>query len=170
MKIAYLLLIVSFSTVSFAQKRNEPTKSFRVTGEIKEEKKISVDDFFNYRESALGDVVITNHLGEPKSTQKKLKGILLRDVLEKIEIKTPGPKELSTFYIVCKATDGYTIVYSWNEIFNNPAGESVYLITSKDGVVAKDLEESILMITPRDYRTGRRYLKGLVEVQIKRVQ
>lgn len=169
MRIPFLLILISLSTVVFAQKKNEPTKSFRITGEIKEEKKISIDDFFNYRESSLGDVVITNHLGELKSTQKKLKGILLRDVLEKIEIKTPSPKELSTFYIVCKATDGYTIVYSWNEIFNNPAGESVYLITSKDGVVAKDLEESILMATPRDYKTGRRYLKGLAEVQIKRV-
>ncbi|MBN8575504.1 MAG: hypothetical protein J0L66_01105 [Cytophagales bacterium] len=149
---------------------NEPTKSFRVTGEIKEEKKITIDDFFNYRESSLGDVVITNHLGEPKSTQKKLKGILLRDVLEKMEFKSPSPKELSTFYIVCKATDGYIIVYSWNEIFNNPAGESIYLITSKDGVAAKELEESVLMLSPRDYKTGRRYLKGLAEIQIKRAQ
>lgn len=168
MRILCLLMAMSLATSISAQKKNEPTKSFQITGEVKSEKKISIDDFFNYRESALGDVVITNHLGEVKSTQKKLKGILLRDVLEKIEFKTPSPKELSTFYIVCKASDGYTIVYSWNEIFNNPAGESIYLITSKEGVVAKDMEESILMISPRDYMTGRRYLKGLSEVQIKR--
>ncbi|GIL24317.1 MAG: hypothetical protein BroJett042_28300 [Bacteroidota bacterium] len=165
MKYLYFLLFINISV--FAQK-NESTKSFQITGEVKSERKISIADFAGYRESALGDVVITNHLGEVKSTQKNLKGILLHDILEKVEFKTPGPKELSTFYIVCKATDGYTIVYSWNEIFNNPAGEAIYLITSNNGVAAGNLEESILMISPRDYKTGRRYLKGLAEVQIKR--
>ncbi len=170
MRILCLLVIaLGFATATLAQKKND-TKSFQITGEVKAEKKISIEDLASYRESALGDVIITNHMGEVKSTQKKLKGILLRDVLEKVEFKTPSPKELSTFYIVCKASDGYIIVYSWNEIFNNPAGESVYLITSKDGVAAKDLEESVLMASPRDYKTGRRYLKGLTEVQIKRAR
>lgn len=170
MRIVMVVLLVVAVELAWAQKKNEQTTSFRITGEIKEEKKISVDDFYHYRESSLGDVTITNHLGEVKSQQKKLKGILLRDVLDKIEIKSEGPKVLSEYYIVCKATDGYTIVYSWNEIFNNPAGESIYLITSKDGATAKDLEESILMLSPRDYKTGRRYLKSLTEVQIKRAQ
>lgn len=162
-----LLLLITGSAV--AQKKSEQTKSFRVTGAVKEEKKITIDDFPKYRESSLGDVVITNHAGEVKSTQRKLKGILLRDVLEKVEIKNESPKVLSEFYIVCKASDGYTIVFSWNEIFNNPAGESVYLITAKDGITAADLDESILMTSPRDYYTGRRFLKGLAKVEIKRL-
>lgn len=170
MKIFSLILLLLITSSAVAQKKSEQTKSFRVTGEVKEEKKITIDDFPKYRESSLGDVVITNHAGEVKSTQRKLKGILLRDVLEKVEIKSESPRALSEFYIVCKASDGYTIVFSWNEIFNNPAGESVYLITSKDGVTVADLDESILMTSPRDYKTGRRYLKGLTIVEIKRIQ
>lgn len=170
MKIYYLIFLIIISGSTLAQKKSEQTKSFLITGEVKEEKKITLDDFPKYRESSLGDVVITNHAGEVKSTQRKLKGILLRDVLEKVEIKSENPRALSAFYIVCKASDGYTIVFSWSEIFNNPAGESVYLITSKDGVMASDLDESILMCTPRDYNTGRRFLKGLTKVEIKRVQ
>jgi hypothetical protein len=169
MRVVLTLVIIHSFGILFAQKNSESTKSFRITGEVKAEKKVSIEEFANYRESSLGDVIITNHLGESKSTQQKLKGILLRDVLEKIEINS-SPKDLSTYYVVCKATDGYTIVYSWNEIFNNPSGESIYLLTSKDGDEAKDLDESILMISPRDYKTGRRYLKGLAEVQIKRAQ
>jgi len=162
-----LVGLILIAGSAFSQKKNEPIKSFLITGEVKSEKKIRLDELINFRESSLGDVIITNHLGEVKSQQKKLKGILLRDVLEKIEIKSESPKELSEYYVVCKAADGYTIVYSWNEIFNNPAGESIYLITSKDGVAAMDMDESILMISPRDYRTGRRYLKGLTRIEIK---
>ncbi|MCW5911833.1 MAG: hypothetical protein KIT62_12200 [Cyclobacteriaceae bacterium] len=170
MRVSCLLLLIFFTGSAFAQKKIEQTKFFVVTGAVKEEKKVTIDDFTKYRESSLGDVVITNHLGEKRSEQKKLKGILLRDVLEKVEIKSESPKELSAYYIVCKANDDYTIIYSWNELFNNPAGESVYLVTSKDGVAAKDLDESILMISPRDYKTGRRYLKGLAAVEIRRAE
>jgi hypothetical protein len=163
-----LVGLILIAGSAFCQKKNDPTKSFLITGEVQSEKKITIEELANFRESSLGDVTITNHLGEVKSQQKKLKGILLRDVLEKVEIKSESPKVLSEYYIVCKATDGYTIVYSWNEVFNNPAGESIYLVTSKDGVPATELEESILMISPRDYKTGRRYLKGLTKIEIKR--
>lgn len=157
------------SSWAYGQKKPEATTSFKITGEITTERTVKIDELSMYRESALGDVIITNHLGEVKSQQKKLKGVLLRDILEKVEIKSEMPRDLSACYVVCKATDGYTIVYSWNEIFNNPAGESIYIITSKDGVLANELEESILMISPRDYKTGRRYLKGLTSIEIKRV-
>lgn len=167
MRILYAGLILIAGS-AFGQNGNEPVKSFLITGEVKAEKKIRLDDLANFRESSLGDITILNHLGEVKSQQKKLKGVLLRDVLDKIEIKSESPKVLSEYYIVCKATDGYTIVYSWNEVFNNPAGESIYLVTSKEGVPASNLEESILMVTPRDYKTGRRYLKGLTKIEIKR--
>jgi hypothetical protein len=163
-----LVGLILIAGSAFCQKKNDPTKSFLITGEVQSEKKITIEELANFRESSLGDVTITNHLGEVKSQQKKLKGILLRDVLEKVEIKSESPKVLSEYYIVCKATDGYTIVYSWNEVFNNPAGESIYLVTSKDGVPATELEESILIISPRDYKTGRRYLKGLTKIEIKR--
>jgi hypothetical protein len=163
-----LVGLILIAGSAFCQKKNDPTKSFLITGEVQSEKKITIEELANFRESSLGDVTITNHLGEVKNQQKKLKGILLRDVLEKVEIKSESPKVLSEYYLVCKATDGYTIVYSWNEVFNNPAGESIYLVTSKDGVPATELEESILIISPRDYKTGRRYLKGLTKIEIKR--
>lgn len=161
----FVFLISSFAV---GQKLPEKTVAFKITGEVKAERTVRIDELSNYRESSLGDVVITNHLGEVKSQQRKLKGVLLRDILETSEIISKSPKELSAIFVVCKASDGYTIVYSWNEIFNNPAGESIYLITSKDGVLANALEESILMISPRDYKTGRRYLKGLTSIEIKR--
>lgn len=164
-----LVLVLLISTSTYGQKRPETTKSFKITGEIKSERTVKIDELASYRESALGDVVITNHVGEVKSQQKKLMGVLLRDILEKVEIKSEIPRDLSACYVVCKATDGYTIVYSWNEIFNNPSGESIYIITSKDGVLANEMEESILMLSPRDYKTGRRYLKGLTSIEIKRV-
>ncbi|MDZ7646250.1 MAG: hypothetical protein U5K54_03170 [Cytophagales bacterium] len=153
---------------SLSQKKPETTKSFMITGEIKQEVKVTVDDLDKYNGALVKDVTITNHLGEVKSQVKKMTGVLLRDVLSTVEIKSENPRDLSACYLVCKATDGYTITYSWNEVFNNPAGESIYLITSKEGIKASDMEESVLMFSPRDYKTGRRYLKSLTSIEVKR--
>lgn len=118
----------------------------------------------------MGDITITNHLGEKKSEQKSLKGILLKDILKSVEINNENPRVLSEYYFVCKSTDGYKVVYSWNELFNSPASESVYLVTSKNGQGAKEMKETILMISPKDYMTGRRYLKSLATIEVKRAQ
>jgi hypothetical protein len=165
-----LFLFVFVMSCLSGQSQGQPVaaQSFKIIGEVKREVKISVYDLEKYRGALVKDVVITNHLGEVKSRIKKLTGVLLRDVLANVEIKSEIPRDLSACYLVCKSTDGYTITYSWNEVFNNPAGESIYLITSKDDIKASEMEESILMFSPRDYKTGRRYLKGLTSIEIKR--
>lgn len=161
-------LIISFS--GFGQKEPEPTRSFIISGEVKAHVTISLTEFSKYPEVPMGDITITNHLGEKKSEQKSLKGILLKDILKSVEINNENPRVLSEYYFVCKSTDGYKVVYSWNELFNSPANESVYLVTSKNGQGAKEMKETILMISPKDYMTGRRYLKSLATIEVKRAQ
>ena len=170
MKAFFTIVSLIISLSGFGQKEPEPTTSFIISGEVKAHVTISLTEFSKYPEVPMGDITITNHLGEKKSEQKSLKGILLKDILKSVEINNENPRVLSEYYFVCKSTDGYKVVYSWNELFNSPTGESVYLITSKNGVSAKDLEESILMISPKDYKTGRRYIKSLSSIEVKRAQ
>lgn len=162
------LLFCCFSLL--AQKETPQTLSFLVSGEGVSPVTITQNDLLKLKEIQIGDVVITNHLGEKKSEQKELKGVLLKDVLQAIEIKSESPKVLSEYYFVCKATDNYTVVYSWNEIFNSPTGDSAYLVTSKGGKGLKEMEESILMISPKDFKTGRRFVKSLTSIEVKRAK
>lgn len=163
-------VFILVSLPAFCQKEAGQTTSFIVSGDVKSPVTITLNDLLKSPEMAIGDVIITNHLGEKKSEQKAIKGVRLKDILASVELNNESPKVLSEYYFACKATDGYLVVYSWNEIFNSPSGESVYLITSKNGVSAKDLEESILMISPKDYKTGRRYIKSLASIEVKRAQ
>lgn len=163
--ITIVSLVISFS--GFGQKP-ETTTSFIISGEVKTSATISLSELSKFSEVSIGDITITNHLGEKKSEQKSLKGVLLKDILNTVEINNDNPRVLSEYYFVCKSSDGYKVVYSWCEIFNSSAGESVYLITSKNGQGAKEMKESILMISPKDYKTGRRYLKSLSAIEVKR--
>ena len=164
--VAIFSLMIGYS--GFGQKEPETTTSFIISGEVKSNVTVSITEFSKYTEVLMGDITITNHLGEKKSEQKSLKGILLKDILKTVEINNENPRVLSEYYFVCKSTDGYKVVYSWNEIFNSSVGESVYLVTSKNGQSAREMSESILMISPKDYRTGRRYLKSLASIDVKR--
>ena len=159
---AFLLLSGSFR----AQENTDPTSEFSVSGSVKKELKIALSDLAGYKEVLIPDVAISNHLGEVKFIAKNMKGVLLKDILASADFQTENPRLLSAFFITCIASDGYTVVYSWNELFNNETGNRTYLVTEKDGVRAADLKESILMVSAADFKTGRRYLKSLSRITV----
>lgn len=161
-------ILISLTTIG--QKEYKPTSSFVISGEVKTPVTIQIADLNKWKVVPIGDVVITNHLGEKKSEAKGLKGVLLKDVLSAVEINSESPRVLSEYYFVCKANDGYTVVYSWNEIFNSSVGDNAYIITEKDGKPASSLDDSIVMISSGDFKTGRRHVKALTSVEVKRAK
>ncbi|NOT74057.1 MAG: molybdopterin-binding protein [Cyclobacteriaceae bacterium] len=166
--IIFCVCVLVLSINALAQKQDVPSASFTISGAVKSPVTIQITDLTKWKSIPIGDVVITNHLGEKKSEVKGLKGILLKDVLGSVEITSDSPKLLSEYYFICKANDGYTVVYSWNEIFNTVVGDSVYIVTEKDGKSVKDMDGAILMISPKDFKTGRRHVKALISIEVKR--
>ena len=165
----FLFTLIGFSASS--QKENIPTTdNFVIEGKVKKEMTVSLADLASYKSHSIDSIVITNHLGERKSTLKKVKAVLLKDILDKVEIDAENHKVLSEYYLVCIASDNYKGVFSWNEIFNNPTGKSVYIITGQDGKPAGELDNRIALVAPKDQMTGRRYVNGLQKIVIERVK
>ncbi len=168
MKIYFLLFSFITSTVLFAQEKPIATDSIIVSGNLKSPTIIQLNQLLGMPMESLPDLTITNHLGEVKGVAKNMKGILLKSILENLSYDVQGPKQLSEFYFILIATDGYKVVYSWNELFNNDAGNKVYLITEKDGKSIRASNERILIAHFSDLKTGRRYIKGLQQILVKR--
>ncbi len=171
-----MYLLGLFFTVTgfgaFGQEHRDlkPTTSFVISGDVKAPATVLIADLKKWKEFSIGDVIITNHLKEKKSEANELKGVLLKDVLSAVEINSESPKVLSEYYFTCKANDGYTVVYSWNELFNTSVGDSVYIITEKEGKQATTMNDSILMLSPKDFATGRRHVKALQSIEVKRAK
>jgi len=167
-----LLLVLAFTVFSAsAQKENIPTtENFSIEGKVKKSLSLSLADLSSYKSYSIDSIVITNHLGERKSSLKKVKAVLLKDILDKVEIDAETPKVLSEYYLVCIASDNYKVVFSWNEIFNSDTGKSVYIITAQDGKPATGLDNRIALVSPKDQMTGRRYVKGLQKIVVERVK
>lgn len=107
-RITILFACLAFSVS--AQKESRPTDEFKVTGLVKQELTISLTDIGKLQSKSISDVIITNHLGEKKSTATKLSGVLVKDLLKDIAFKEDSPKLLSEFYLAFIANDGYTVV------------------------------------------------------------
>ncbi|WP_134087864.1 hypothetical protein [Olivibacter sp. XZL3] len=80
-----------------------------------------------------------------------------------------SPKVLSEYYIVCIAKDGYKVVFSWNELFNTPIGDSVLVVTNINEATNGEQEDDLALLSPKDMATGRRYVKQLQTIQFLRV-
>jgi hypothetical protein len=162
-----LLLLVSI--VGVAQKSIESTDQFTISGLVDKPVTIYYADLEKEKIVMIGDFKITNHLGEFKKEYKKVKGVLLLDLMKGITITSPSPKVLSEFYFVLKATDGYSVVVSWNELFNTEIGNSFYLVVEADNKNQRDAPEKILLVSTKDFKTGRRHVKGLQSIEVKRI-
>ncbi len=165
----FLLLLVSFAALG--QKDIAPTDAFTISGAVEKEMTITLADIASLPSQAIPDVAITNHLGEPRGTAKGLRGVLIKDLLANVSFNAETPKVLSEYFLTFIASDGYTVVFSWNELFNSPTGNSVLVITEKEGKKLSEMNERILILTSSDFKTGRRHIKGLksiVAVRAKR--
>ena len=170
MKTMFILFFVVTGSFVLAQKPIPTTENFTIEGKVKKEMTVSLADLSSYKTYPTDSIVITNHLGERKSTLKNVKGALLKDILSKIEIDAESPKVLSEYYFICIASDNYKVVFSWNEIFNSDEGKSVFIITGQDGKPATMLDNRIALVSPKDQMTGRRYVKGLQKIVVERVK
>ena len=169
----FILLLALASTVfsASAQKENIPTtESFSIEGKVKKGMTISLADLSSYKSYSIDSIVIANHLKERRSSLKKVKAVLLKDILDKVEIDAENHKVLSEYYLVCIASDNYKVVFSWNEIFNSNTGKSVYILAGHDGQPASALDNRIALVSSKDDTTGRRYVKGLQKIIIERVR
>ncbi len=161
-----LLLVLQFDV--FAQ--SKATTSFVIKGDIKSEITITVKELRSQKLHSIGTIDITNHKGEIKGSAKDMKGILLRELIQSVSLNVDNPKYYSEYYFVCTGTDNYKVVYSWNELFNTAVGDKVFIVTEKDGQNMLDNEDGLLMISSDDRKTGRRFVKNLETIEVRRVQ
>lgn len=152
----------------YAQSQVDTTHAIFISGAIQKEISLDISALKAYPLVDIGDVPIINHLGVVKKKLLGVKGVRVKDALDKVAFQTENPKDLSELYFVFTATDGYRVVFSWNEIFNNPLGESLFFILERDGKKAEDLDDSIAVISTTDANTGRRFVKGLKTISVKR--
>lgn len=167
-----VIVLLAFMVTSYAlvaQEKIAPSDSFAVTGLVEKQLIVRYADLAKYPVVSIGAFNVTNHKGELKRSYTNLKGVRLLEVLADLKIASPDPKSLSQFYFVARGSDGYAVVISWNELFNNDIGHSFYLVTEADGESLQSRPERMLLLAAKDLKTGRRFVKSLVSLEVRRI-
>ncbi len=170
--LAFLLMGLVPVIVCAQAGKDQTSSSFSIQGQVVQPVKLDLETLLS-RSGSLASVdslVIFTHDMKPRHTIHNLKGVLVKDILSAVKLNTDNPKDLSTFYFVCKATDEYKVVFSWNELFNTETGNHAMIIVSEEGRSGKELEDRIALISPTDKATGRRYVKWLTEIYVGRAK
>ncbi len=170
MKPLIVIIMVLSGSLAYSQRSVPPTDTVFVTGKIKKQVMFRLADLDTFPKSPIRDQVIYNHKGEIKDTITGMRGIPLKLILAPVDYVYEKPKALNEFYVVLTASDGYKVVFSWNEIYNTPAGNEFFIVTEMKGKKLKQMEQRIVFISTADLKTGRRYIKGLRSIEIKQAE
>lgn len=168
MKKIVTIFFVAWYISCFSQNKIAPTATISITGAVINKQEIDIAAIRQIPSRNIGKVTITNHSGEKRGMIKKLRGVPIIELLKSIQIDNNNPKQLSEYYLVFQASDGYKVVYSWNELFNTSTGSNTFIVTEKEGTPLENMAESIMVITPKDIQTGRRYIKCMKQITVVR--
>ncbi|WP_299178249.1 molybdopterin-dependent oxidoreductase [uncultured Chryseobacterium sp.] len=139
-----------------------------VMGDVFKPLTLTVDSLKKMNVKEIKDFDIVSHSGITKEHIKSVKGVLLKEILEKAKISQQDHTDRN-FYIVARASDDYKATFSWAELFNNPTGDKTYVVFEKDEKPLKE-EGEMILISLSDTKTDTRHVKWLKSIEVTRVQ
>ena len=154
MKRSFLLFLLCIPINVYCQKNIPVTDSFQIIGIKSDTTTFTLNELLKLDQENLGDLLITNHKGEPKSVLKNLKGVSLKALLNNTAIHATWSKDFAQAVIILTASDGYSNSYSWNDLFNSDIGDHVYIITGEGNIPLIELSNRVAVISMKDYQTG----------------
>jgi hypothetical protein len=145
------------------------TQKVAIAGAVEHRLELTVADLQAFAPQQLGNLPVVCQSGTTTSTIENLKGVRLRDILEKAAVVSQGHNDVKKMVVIAGASDGYKVVFSWSEIFNSPVGEGVLVFFERDGKSLDDGEGRIALISAKDLRTGPRHVRWLSQIEVRKI-
>jgi cytochrome c551/c552 len=142
------------------------TERITVSGSVKNRLTLDVTALQAFPNEQVGEVPLVCQTGANVGKIESFRGVRLADILNKAEIDAPGHNDVKKMAIIATASDNYHAVFSWNEIFNSPVGEGVYVFFEKDGLPLDEKNGRIALVSTKDTNTGPRHVKWLQSIEV----
>lgn len=166
---ALALCGTSFAAGKVANPAQYMTDSVTISGAVENALTLRVDDLRAFPPQQVGEVPLVCQSGANLGKLENLKGVRLRDILERAVVVSHDHNDVKKTVIIATASDGYKVVFSWSEIFNSPIGDGVLVFFEKDGKQLAEDEGRIAMISAKDVRSGPRHVKWLQAIEVKKI-
>lgn len=145
------------------------SEQVKISGTVQSPMTLGVAELKQFPPQSLGEIPIVCQSGANLGKLENLKGVLLRDLLEKASIVSKSHNDVKKMAIIATASDGYKVVFSWSEVFNSPLGEEIVVFYERNGQPLADDEGRIAMVSAKDIRTGPRHVKWLNGIEVRKI-
>ena len=143
------------------------SSSLSVTGAVENVLTLRVDELRKYSTTQILTRPALHNAADGKFSE--VKGVKLRDILEQAKIVKRDHNTVKKLAIIATATDGYKAVFSWNELFNSEAGDSVLVLFERDGNPLSAEEGPLALISAKDQNNGPRHVKWLQSIEVRQI-
>ena len=148
----------------------KPSIDVRISGAVKAPQSFDVAALkkLTARNSGPMDVICAS--GATVGKVNNFRGARLTDVLDAVGLNLDGHKDGRRMVVVARATDGYLVTFSWNELYNSALGKDVLVAWEKDGKPLDVREGQLLLISGQDTKTGPRHVRNLSSIEVLRMK
>jgi DMSO/TMAO reductase YedYZ molybdopterin-dependent catalytic subunit len=153
-----------------AARHAQPSSLLKVSGAVKAEQAFDLAAIKAMTGHDSGALAVVCASGATVATVKNFRGVRLTDLIDRVGIAESGHKDSRRMVVIARATDGYVVTFSWNELFNTDIGKDVLVAYEKDGQPLGPEEGQFLLISGKDIKTGPRHVRWLSDIEIKREQ
>lgn len=97
------------------------------------------------------------------------KGLLLKDIIiaADVTLDKANKKERGTYYVLVTASDGYKVIFTYNELMVAASGNNTFLLFEENGKPIMDDGRFVVMCTS-DIITGARHVKWVKSIEVRK--
>lgn len=150
--------------VLFAQ-----SETLEIRGLVEKPQTWRVENLKNFPVQEGRDFNIVSASGQVRYTLESYRGVRLTELLNAAVVRLPNQKEKGKYFVVATATDGYTAVFSHNDLFNNPTGEGVLVLFEENGKPIPAAQGAFVLVSLTDKISGARHVKWLKTIDVRKV-
>lgn len=144
--------------------------TLEIKGSLVAERTFSLQDFTTLPQTELTETRSVGGASRQEALQVKWGGVLLRDVLAAADFREKTQRDFRRTLVVTRARDGYVALFIWGELYNTKEGESILVITSKDGKPLSESEGPYVLRALADLRPGPRHVRLLEQIEVTKLK
>lgn len=163
------LLTLSLFAKNDLDKAQFETNEVYVEGLVSNKRVLDIEALEKLIGVKTGAMPVVCMSGETKENVQSYEGIKLKTILDNAGIEISSKKDFNKIYIHIISSDGYDVIFSYNEIFNTKNGDNIIVFYKKNGKLLEPHEGKIALISTDDIRNGPRHIKWLQKIIVKKI-
>ena len=141
------------------------THHLEVTGLVNSPLKLTVADLKEMIPVEINDLQMVCESG-PHTGQSSYRGVLLTDILNKADVLFREHESPVRMYVTVISSDGYFVLFSYQELMNSSIGDQAVVIVERDGKPLGEHEGEIALISANDTIPGLRKMRYLQRIEV----